>query len=301
MTGAGGNPTNQPHPDQPHHPHHPHHHPHIPTAAETRTPISQMVMVGVIVAVLAGASLFWLNRKGEDNKLNTLFVSKDVRNISTVNGQRAELTLSDGSKISIGPATKLVIIPKYNEQYRGVKVDGTAGFDVKASAGVPLEVRSGGAVLVLNEGAFVVRGYPDEGEAFFKLTAGSGEIRSKDARRQITAPAAIHIAKDSTMTDADAGAADVATSWADGKVKFSGITLKEVLPQFSRYYAMNLEVTDQALLARPVTMEAALDSKQKAINALEESAFVKFAYDGNKPMLRDNPAAAAKAAKAAKK
>jgi hypothetical protein len=44
-------------------------------------------------------------------------------------------------------------------------------------------------------------------------------------------------------------------------------------------------------------MEAALDSKQKAISALEESAFVKFAYDNNKPTLKDNPAAAAKAAK----
>jgi ferric-dicitrate binding protein FerR (iron transport regulator) len=292
MTGEGGKPTNQPHPD---HPHHPHHHAHI--AAAPKTPVTQMVAVGIIVAALAGASLWWLNRAGEDNKLNTMFASKDARNISTVNGQSATITLSDGSKINIGPATKLVIIPKYNEQYRGVKVDGTASFDVKASAGVPIEVRAGGAALVLDAGAFVARAYADEGGATFKLTAGSGEIRAKGARRQITAPAAIHIAKDSTMSDESADAAEVASSWADGKVVFKGMTLKDVLPQFSRYYAINLEVADKALLSRPVTMEAALDSKQKAISALEESAFVKFAYDNNKPTLKDNPAAAAKAAK----
>lgn len=295
MAGDGGKPTNQPHPDHPSHPHHPHHHAHIATADEGM-PLKQIITVGVIVAVLGGGALWWLNRKGEDNKLNTLFMSKDVRTISTVNGQRGDLTLSDGSKLNIGPATKLVIIPKYNEQYRGVKVDGTVSFDVKASAGVPLEVRAGGGTLVLNEGAFVVRGYSDEGDATFKLTSGSGEIRGKDARKQITGPASVHFSKDSVMSDGDAAAVEVATSWADGKVVFKDLPLSDVLPLFNKYYAISLEVADKALLTRPVTMEAALDSKQKAISALEESAAVKFSYDGSKPILKDNPAAAAKAA-----
>ena len=302
MAGEGNKPTGQPqhtpHPDHPDHPHHPHHHAHIATVeSEARTPKGQIIVVGLIVAGLAIASLWWLNRKGEDNKLNTLFASKDVRNFTTVNGQRGGITLSDGSKINIGPATKLVIIPKYNDLYRGVKVDGTAGFEVKPSANIALEVRAGGAAFVLNEGAFVVRGYGDEGDVIFKLTAGSGEIGAKGARRQLTAPAAVHIARDSTLADADAGAVEVATSWADGKVIFKGITLKETLPLFIKYFAMNLQVKDDALLSRPVTMEAQLDSKQKAITALEASAMVKFGYDGNTPTLKDNPAAPAKTAK----
>ena len=293
MAGEGDKPTHQPpHPD---HAFHSKHHAHIKTA-DAGMPVGQIATVGLIVAVLGGGGLWWLNRKGEDNKLNTLFASKDVRIIPTMNGQRGDITLSDGSKLNIGPSTKLTIIPKYNDLYRGVKVEGSASFDVKPSPNIPLEVRAGGATFVLNEGAFVVRGYDDE-DVILKLTAGSGEVRAKGTRRQLTAPAAVKIAKDSTLTDADMAAADVATSWVDGKVVFKGITLKEVLPLFVRYYAMNIEVKDAALLSRPVNMEAQLDSKQKAITALEQSAFVKFAYDGSKPMLKDDPAAAARGAK----
>ena len=104
------------------------------------------------------------------------------------------------------------------------------------------------------------------------------------------------ISKDSTLTDADAIATDVATSWVDGKVVFKGITVKDVLPLFEKYYAMKLQVKDEAILSRPVDMEAQIDSKSKAISALEASAHVKFAYDGTTPTLKDDPAGAAKAA-----
>lgn len=271
------------------------HHAKIKTA-DSGMPIKQVATVGIVVAILGGGALWMLNRAGEDNKLNTMFASKDVRNISTSNGQSGDVTLSDGTKLKIGAATKLTIIPKYNELYRGVKVEGTAGFDVKASANIPLEVRAAGASLVINEGAFVVRSFPDESAAIIKLTSGTGEIRAKNVRRQLTAPAAVTIATDSTLTDADATAADVATAWVDGKVVFKGITVKDVIPLFEKYYAMKLQVKDDAILSRPVDMEAQIDSKSKAISALEASAHVKFTYDGTTPTLKDDPAGAAKAA-----
>lgn len=157
MAGDGGKSTNQPHTGAQH---------HAKITTDQGMPLKKIVTVGVVAAVLGGGALWWLNRAGEDNKLNMLFSSGEVRNISTVNGQRGDITLSDGSKLSIGPATKLVIIPKYNELYRGVKVEGTANFDVKASSGVPLEVRAGGAVLVIDEGTFVVQATPMKAKRF---------------------------------------------------------------------------------------------------------------------------------------
>lgn len=286
MAGNGG-------PDKPHA--QPHHHTHIATAS-AGTPIGQLVVVGLIIAVFGGAGLWYLNRKGEDNKLNTLFKSADVRKISTTNGQRGNVTLSDGSTLSIGPATALVIIPDYNKLYRGIMVDGTVAMDVKASPNTPLELRSGGAAIVIDSGSVIVRGYADEGDVTIDLKTGSALVRAKDARRQVTAPAMLHVSKDSTLSDADPSAVELATSWATGKVQIKDMPLKDVLTLFTKYYALTMKAGD-ALLTRRVTMEADLESKQKAINALEASAFVKFGYDGSTPMLRDDPAAAAKAAK----
>lgn len=258
---------------------------------------SQVWIVLGLVAVLGGGGIWYLNRAGEDNKLNSLFASADARKPSTSNGQRGNMTLGDGSQLSIAPGTKLVIIPDYNKQYRGIKVEGGLKVEVKESANTPLELRAGGAALVLNSGTVIARAYPDEADAYIKLTEGSGEIRAKEARRQITAPATIRIGKDSTISDADAAAADAATAFADGKVVWNNMKLGEVLPLFNRWFSLNMEVADKALLDRPVSMTAEFDSKQKAIDALQAAAFVKFGYDGTKPMLRDDPAAAAKAAK----
>ncbi len=291
MAGEPGTPTNKPHA--------PHHHAHIKTA-DTGMPIGQILTVGAIIAVLGGGGLWYLNRAGQDTKLNSLFGSADARKIRTNNGQRGDITLSDGSKLSVGPATTLTIIPEYNTMYRGVKVEGTAAIEVMPSPNTPIEIRAGGGVFVMDQGAFVVRSYPDEGDATFKLTAGSAQVRAKDVRREITAPALIYIGKDSSLADGDSAAAQVATAWVGGTVMFKDMPLKDVLPLLNKYYALNIELTDQALLSRPVTMEASLESKQKAIDALQAAAFVKFAYDGTTPTLRDDPAAAARAARAKK-
>ncbi len=262
---------------------------------------NQLLIVGGLVAVIGGGAIWYLNRAGDVSKLNPLFTSAEARNVSTTNGQRGDMTLSDGSKLTIGPATKLTIIPDYNTTFRGVKVQGTVALDVKASPGIPLEVRVAGAALVIDEGAAVVRGYTDEEAGYINLTAGKASVRGKGERRELTAPVAVRIGKDSIVTDADPAAATLATSWATGTVSFKETPLKDVLPLFTKYYALTMEAADPALLTRPVTMDAQLDSKQKAIDALAASAFVKFGYDGNKPILRDDPAAAAKAAKAAPK
>lgn len=257
----------------------------------TGAPRGQILVVALIVAVFGGAGLWYLNRKGADNKLNVLFKSSDVRKISTSNGQRGNVTLSDGSTLSIGPATSLIIIPDYNASYRGIQVDGTVAFDVKESPNTPLEVRAGGAAVVLDSGSLVVRSYPDEAEGTIYLKTGSALVRAKDARRQVTAPARLHIGKDSTITDADSASAELATSWSTGTVQLKDMPLKDVLTLFTKYYALTMKAED-ALLTRPVTLEANLDSKQKAIDALEASANVKFGYDGSQPVLRDNPAKA---------
>jgi ferric-dicitrate binding protein FerR (iron transport regulator) len=275
------------------------HHPKVKTADGGGS--NQMLIVGGLIAVIGGSAIWYLNRAGDESKLNPLFNAAEARKVSTNNGQRGDMTLSDGTKMTIGPATKLTIIPDYNTTFRGVKVDGTVAFDVKASPGVPLEVRTAGAAVVIDEGAMVVRGYADEADAYINLTAGKASVRGKGERREITAPAAVRIGKDSTVTDADPAAATLATSWATGTVSIKDMPLKDVLPLFTKYYAITMEAADPALLTRPVTMDAQLDSKQKAIDALAASAFVKFGYDGNKPILRDDPAAAAKAAKAAPK
>lgn len=281
MAGTGGTP--KPHAQKGHH------QSQMGTVG-TGMPLSQIAIVVLIVVVVGGAGIWYLNRKGEDSKLNIAFKSSEVRKISTSNGQRGNMTLSDSTTLAIGPATSVTIIPDYNDAYRGIQVDGTVAFDVKYSPNTPLEVRAGGAAVVMDSGSLVVRDYSDEGDGIIYLKSGTALVRAKDVRRQVTAPARLAIGRDSTLTEADSAAADLATSWSTGTVQIKDMPLGDVLKLFTKYYALTMKA-DDALLTRPVTLEANLDSKQKAIDALEASAAVKFGYDGSQPVLRDNPKA----------
>jgi hypothetical protein len=69
-----------------------------------------------------------------------------------------------------------------------------------------------------------------------------------------------------------------------------------VLPLITRWYGLEIKVPDQALLARPVTASASLESSREAIAAIERSAKLAFDYEGKTMILRDAGTAAPKAA-----
>jgi hypothetical protein len=57
-----------------------------------------------------------------------------------------------------------------------------------------------------------------------------------------------------------------------------------------------VKVPDKPLLDRPTSIDAPLDSAMLAIKQIEQSANVKFAYEGQNKVLRDAPKSASKAA-----
>jgi ferric-dicitrate binding protein FerR (iron transport regulator) len=63
--------------------------------------------------------------------------------------------------------------------------------------------------------------------------------------------------------------------------------MREALNHLQRWYALGLVVRDSSIMDRAVTMNVSLDSSRTAISALEQSANVKFGYEGRVRVLRD--------------
>jgi ferric-dicitrate binding protein FerR (iron transport regulator) len=63
--------------------------------------------------------------------------------------------------------------------------------------------------------------------------------------------------------------------------------MPEALNHLQRWYALGLVVRDSSIMDRSVTMNVSLDSSRNAIAALEQSANVKFGYEGRVRVLRD--------------
>jgi ferric-dicitrate binding protein FerR (iron transport regulator) len=80
---------------------------------------------------------------------------------------------------------------------------------------------------------------------------------------------------------------DEALAWSEGRLVMTQKPMREALQHLQRWYALGLVVRDSSILDRSVSMNVSLDSSRNAISALEQSANVKFGYEGRVRVLRD--------------
>ena len=80
------------------------------------------------------------------------------------------------------------------------------------------------------------------------------------------------------------------SSWASGRLVVNNRALKDVLPLLKRWYNVDVRA-DQSLMARRVTMTAALGATDSVITALQSAALVKQIYLKQQMILVDAPPA----------
>jgi len=261
-----------------------------------------VLTLGAVLAVTTGI-LWWVNNKGEVSNVSQSLLSPEAKHLASSPGQRASMTLSDDSKVNLGSESQVIVPSSFNEKVRVVRLDGTATFIVAPDATKPFEVRAGNAIIVAKGTEFSVRAFPDENQVTLRVKQGQVEVQSGTASpKTVAAGGTLVVAKDGGQAEPSAAALNQAFSWIDGKVVIENRPLKEVLVELKRWYALDLIVKDATLLSRPVTMSVELSSKKDAIAALEKSANVKFAYEGQppQPTLHDAAGAATPPAKKAK-
>jgi transmembrane sensor len=258
------------------------------------------VIVGGVVALAAIAGAFWwLDRVGTESAITRALDAPETRALSSRAGQRATTTLGDGSQVTLGADSRLVLPERFGTEMRAVKLEGAAAFTVAGAAEQPFHVRAGNAAITATGTKFDVRAYPAEPAVTVRVREGQVTVRAGDESQTLSAGSALVLAKDGSTRQPSAAELEEAVGWADGRLAFAGRPLREVLPEFKRWFGMNLTVSDSALLARRVTMNAGIDASGDAIAALESSAGLKFGYKGKDMILRDTADAEAKAAEKA--
>lgn len=184
---------------------------------------------------------------------------------STDVGQRATVTLPDGSRLTLN--TDTVVRTRADDDRRLVYLDkGQAFFRVAHDRRHPFVVSAAGRTVTALGTAFDVR--VDHGE--LKVVLVEGKVRVEAAKPPAaTRPAASAVVATKPMaTDMSAGSQLVArddtewrltptdvereTSWLEGQLVFADAPLSEVVAEMNRYSTRKVEITDPALGARRV-------------------------------------------------
>ena len=131
--------------------------------------IRESLKIAAAISVLLVSVLYISNNVGKPAPV------LEMNKIVVPPGQRANLTLSDGTNVWLNARTKIVYPAVFNKSVRQVAVDGEAYFDVAKDKKRPFIVETGKCNMEVLGTKFNVEGYSDKDD--FEVTLMEGSVR----------------------------------------------------------------------------------------------------------------------------
>lgn len=180
---------------------------------------------------------------------------------STSVGQRDSVVLDDGSRVLLGPASRVTV------SGREVLLTGEAYFVVTHDAKRPFTVRAGGAVIRDIGTEFSVH---SDHDADVRVVVREGSVqltRNADSVVLVAGDVGALTAAGNVTANRGAATADD-LAWTTGRLVFRDAPISELGADLRRWYGVELRVTDSALLQRHFTGSFAGESPTRVLNVI---------------------------------
>lgn len=201
-----------------------------------RLVMQYVAIVFVIISSTFFTTRFFLNTAGGNTEMNTVFVPA---------GQRAKLTLQDGTTVWLNAQSTFTYPARFSGNARKVSVSGEAYFDVADNQNKPFIVSTQDVEMKVLGTQFNVYSYPEAGYIQTDLVEGSLVVHNKQTPQvNITLkPNEQMIMKDGKMFAGKIESPDYFL-WKDGIYTFDNKRLLEILEKLQLYYDVKIIVKD---------------------------------------------------------
>lgn len=172
-------------------------------------------------------------------------------------GQRAEITLTDGTKVWLNAKTTFIFPNKFTSGNREVQLDGEGYFDVTSNASQPFIVKTKQYDVKAYGTEFNVIAYSEW--SFFEtaLINGSVEVVSTQSAEKVLLKPNQRMRTENLLGFADENRNHVATTlidnpdyflWRDGLISFDDETVEVILNRMRLYFDIDIEVENKDIL-----------------------------------------------------
>ena len=202
---------------------------------------------------------------------------------ATANRERAELRLSDGTRIRLAPASRVEVAADYGEQQRVVRLEGQGYFEVKHDTTRPFTVFAGAAVARDLGTDFAVRSYAEDRAVQVVVRTGAvdmsgvGRLAAGDVGR---------LGTDGTTSLTRGVAVDSLLTWLDGRLVFHDAPLSTVLAELRRWHDADVRLADPALGTLPFTGVLTDASLPSSITLVAATLGLLVRHSGDRVTLR---------------
>lgn len=227
-----------------------------------RVPFPAIAAAGLLVVGLSSWIAF-----GKRNEPTTVVAP---RMVATGVGMRDSLSLSDGTKVILGPLSSVKVASGYGSASREVEIRGDAYFEVVHDASRPFTVYVGNATVRDVGTKFAVRSN-DSGDIGVSVSEGAVSL----AQGKSPTPATVLKAGDQGTVDRGGKvvthrgtATDEDLAWLNGRLVFRETPLSEVASSMRRWYGIDLQIADPSLANRHITATFSGEPPERVLEVL---------------------------------
>ncbi|HEY3133288.1 MAG TPA: FecR domain-containing protein [Gemmatimonadaceae bacterium] len=252
--------------------------------SDSRRTLVAMLRVAAAAVIIIGGTMVWQNlRRSETNSAGRTF--------ATAIGERRQVVLTDGTKVLLGPTSRLVVLR--GDDQRLVTLDGMAYFSVVHDPARPFTVKAG-AISIQDVGtAFAVE---SDDSAGTRVAVDSGSVAIGAADQKHSRGAVLN-ARDRAIVDAQGVVAversvvsDDDLAWIQGRLVFRDAPLILVGAELYRWYGVRLRVADSSLANLHLTASFSGEPVDRVLNVIALSLGARIERQGNVAILYRAPA-----------
>jgi transmembrane sensor len=238
-------------------------------------PGARVVAAAAALLVVAGAATIW--------NIETLWRGPvAIREFSTIAGTRSTVTLRDGTRLTLGPATRVRVPADFGNRSRTVELDGEAVFAVVHDAKRPFVVHTQHTTVRDVGTTFVVRAYAPDGAA--RVAVAEGEVAVGGAALKANDAASIDTAGRITVRRGVDVSRDF--GWSTGRLEFEDTPLRDVAKEIERTYGIDVTIADSAIARKLVTASFSDESVDEVLTTVTRVVGAQYTRNGRTVVIR---------------
>ena len=216
--------------------------------------------------------------------LATIYFYQESRSLSsgevlftTLAGERANLVLPDGTKVTMNSNSSLVYSPKdFNRDERCVDFNGEAYFDVARNKSVPFIITASDLTVKVLGTKFNLHAYA--GNETMEITLEEGEVlvsSRKEDKRLLPRQKAVLDCRDGSISIWEEEKPENASVWKSNELMFLDERLDSVVAVLERNYGVDIHIEDMEMNSDLFT------GKVPANDLLDALEILKYSYHMN--------------------
>jgi len=210
--------------------------------------------------------------------------------IEVPKGQRASLTLSDGTKVWLNSESRLTYPTSFAKGERTVNLSGEGYFEVVKNYDVPFIVHSSNLDVKVLGTKFNMKAYQNE-ETTVKLKEGKIEVSTENASQKIILLPNEQVSYSDKkgfqlLKNADVETAD---NWRNGELTFVGETLTAIAKSLERKFDKKIIIEDQSLKNELFTSRFKQDvSLKEVLDLLKSTRKINYKIEKDSVFINPN-------------